>query len=71
MLSHAQYQLELFDARAVPAFGWADARDVCVNGVTKGAVDRYVFHQFAVGLSIIVYGVQRWAPKGRLSSSES
>ena len=49
LLSHVQYLRELLDTKVIEALIWIDTRDMCADGLTKGAVDRSAVHSIMDG----------------------
>ena len=61
LLSHVQYLRELLDTKVIEALIWIDTRDMCADGLTKGAVDRSAVHAIMDGNWTITQPSRSWS----------
>ena len=63
LLCHVQFLRELLDYGVLAAIVWLDTRDMCSDGLTKGAVPRDVLLRILDGLLTFAHEPKLWQPK--------
>ena len=63
LLCHVQFLRELLDSGVLTALVWLDTRDMCSDGLTKGAVARDALMKIMDGSFIMNHECKVWMPK--------
>ena len=63
LLCHVQFLRELLDYGVLAAVVWLDARDMCSDGLTTGAVHRDALLRILEGGQAIRHEPKVWRPK--------
>ena len=63
LLCHVQFLRELLNYGVLAAIVWLDTRDMCSDGLTKGAVHRDALLRILEGYQAIRHEPKVWRPK--------
>ena len=63
LLSHIQYLRELLDHKVFHAIAWQDTRDMVVDALTKGAVERDLIHSLMECMQICKHKFELRSPR--------
>ena len=70
LLCHVQFLRELLDYGVLEAIVWLDTRDMCSDGLTKGAVPRDALLQILDGIYRLNHEPKVWKPKVRVADTD-
>ena len=65
VLCHVQYIRELLDLKILTALIWCDTRDMLVDGLAKGSIEREMIHSVMGGTAPITHTVKVWKSSSR------
>ena len=72
LLCHVQFIKELLDRLVLHMLAWFDTRDMCADGLTKGAVERTAIHSIMDGTMKVSQEPKTWiSKKGGRSTPEA
>ena len=63
LLCHVQFLRELLDHGVLAAIVWLDTRDMCSDGLTKGAVNMDALIRILEGIGRLCHEPKVWRPK--------